>query len=187
MKRDDYRFLADKDFWEGWWSVLACSLVAEESDSWCPHPTALWTGEGLGWRWSRCCSHFPPSALFLCSFMSLCLELATGFSHWWAHTVSVGGLLLPWHGLVSPVQVVSTVGFCNAFSEHHDRAFFLLARWRRLLWARVHLPSLWRGQPSATAPEARWTLRYAGWLSWGLLRLTRSLAIWCQGWEPKQP
>ena len=28
---DDYWFLTDKDFWEGWWSVLARSLVAVES------------------------------------------------------------------------------------------------------------------------------------------------------------
>ena len=29
-------------------------------------------------------------------------------------------------------------------------------------------------------PEARWTVCWAGWLSWGLLRWTRSLAIqWC--------
>ena len=30
---DDGSFLADKDFWEGCWSILACSLVAVESDS----------------------------------------------------------------------------------------------------------------------------------------------------------
>ena len=36
---------------EGWWSVLARSLVAVESESWCAHPTALWTGERLGWGW----------------------------------------------------------------------------------------------------------------------------------------
>ena len=29
------RFLANEDFWEGWWSVLACSLATVESDSWC--------------------------------------------------------------------------------------------------------------------------------------------------------
>ena len=38
-----------RTFREGWWSVLACSLVAVESDSWCSVPTALLTGEGLGW------------------------------------------------------------------------------------------------------------------------------------------
>ena len=29
----DARFHADKDFWEDWWSVLAHSLVAVESDT----------------------------------------------------------------------------------------------------------------------------------------------------------
>ena len=52
---DDGWFLADEDFWEGWWSVLACSLVAVETNSWCPHPSALWTHEGLGWGWKGCC------------------------------------------------------------------------------------------------------------------------------------
>ena len=32
---DDGSFLADKDCWESWWSILACSLVAVETDSWC--------------------------------------------------------------------------------------------------------------------------------------------------------
>ena len=31
----DGRYLADEDFLEGWWSVLACSLATVESDSWC--------------------------------------------------------------------------------------------------------------------------------------------------------
>ena len=39
-------FLAHEDCWEGWWSVLACSLVAVETDFWCAHPTALRTDEG---------------------------------------------------------------------------------------------------------------------------------------------
>ena len=30
----------------------------------------------------------------------------------------------------------------------------------------------WLGQPSTTAPEARWTLCWAGWRSWGLLYMT---------------
>ena len=36
------------------------------------------------------------SATFLCGSIPLCFELTTGFSHWWAPTVSVWGLLLPW-------------------------------------------------------------------------------------------
>ena len=31
----DGRFLADEDFWKGWWSVLVCSLATVESDSLC--------------------------------------------------------------------------------------------------------------------------------------------------------
>ena len=34
----DGLFLADGDCWEGWWSILACSLVAVETDSWCAPP-----------------------------------------------------------------------------------------------------------------------------------------------------
>ena len=33
-------FLEDEDFWEGRWSIIACSLVALESDSWRAHLTA---------------------------------------------------------------------------------------------------------------------------------------------------
>ena len=69
-------------------------------------------------------------------------------------------------GWFLPLQTVSWTDLCNAFFEHHDHAFLLGACWRRLLWACKCLPSLWRGQPSAAAPEARWTLRWAGWLSW---------------------
>ena len=82
-------------------------------------------------------------------------------------------------GWFPPVQAVSSADLCNAFLEHHDHTFLLGARWRRLLWACVCLPSLWHGQPSAAEPEARWTLCWAGWLSLGLICLTRSLAIWC--------
>ena len=86
-------------------------------------------------------------------------------------------------GWFPPVQAVSSADLCNAFLEHHDRAFLLGARWRRLLLACVRFPSLWGGQPSAAAPEARWIVCWAGWLSWGLLRSTRGLAIWFQGWS----
>ena len=80
-------FLADEDFWEGWTSVLVCSLVAAESDSWCAHSTALWTDEGFGSGWLVCCSLFLPPAFFLCGFMPLCLEPTTGLFHLWAPTV----------------------------------------------------------------------------------------------------
>ena len=87
------------------------------------------------------------------------------------------------HGWCLPVQALSSADLCNAFLEHHDHAFLFGAYWRRLLWACIHLPFLWCGQPSAAAPEARWTLWWAGWLSWGLLRSTCGLAIWCEGWS----
>ena len=48
---DDGSFLADQDCWEDWWSVLACSLVAVETDSWCAAPIAFWTDDGLEWGW----------------------------------------------------------------------------------------------------------------------------------------
>ena len=86
-------------------------------------------------------------------------------------------------GWFLPVQAVSSAGLCNTFLEHHNCAFLLGAYWRRLLWACIHIPSLWRGQSRAVAPEARWTLGWAGWLSWGLLCSTHGLAIWCQGWS----
>ena len=42
---------------------------------------------------------------------------------------------------------------------------FLELAEKRLLWACVRFPSLRRGQPSAAALEARWTLCWTGWLS----------------------
>ena len=89
---------------------------------------------------------FLPPASFICGFMPLCLEFMTGFPHWWA-------------------QAVSSADLCNAFFEHHVHAFLLGARWRRLLWACICLPSLRGSQPSAAAPKAGWTLSWAGWLS----------------------
>ena len=86
-------------------------------------------------------------------------------------------------GWFSPVQAVSLAGLCNAILERHDHAFLLGARRRRLLWACERLPSFRRRQPSVASLGARWTLCWAGWLSWGLLSLTRSLAIWCLGWS----
>ena len=86
-------------------------------------------------------------------------------------------------GQFLPLQAVSSAGLCNTFLECYDLDFLLGAHWRRLLWEWVCVPLLWCGQPSATAPEARWTICWAGWLSWGLLCLTSSLAIWCQRWS----
>ena len=64
-------------------------------------------------------------------------------------------------GWFPPVQTVSSADLCSCFLDHHNRAFLLGARWRRLLWACICLLSLWRGQSSAAAPEARWTLCWA--------------------------
>ena len=135
----------DEDCLEGWWSILACSLVALETDSWCAPPTALWTDEGLGWGWMGCLLFVRPS-FFLCGFMPLCLEFAAGFSHWWVLSVSVWSLLL-----FPPVQAVSSANLCYTFLEHHDHAFLHGARWRRLLWACIRVPFLWRGHPSTAA------------------------------------
>ena len=85
-----------KRIWEGWESALACLLMALESDSWCIHPTALWTGDSLGWGWLEGCSLILPRASFLCGFILRWLKLTSGLSHWWAPTVSVWGLPLPW-------------------------------------------------------------------------------------------
>ena len=84
-----------------------------------------------------------------------------------------------------PVRAVSSGGLFKAFVELecHCCAFLLRARWRRLLLACLCLASLRRGQPSTATPEAGWTVCWAGWLSWGLLCLTYSLAIWCQRWS----
>ena len=113
----DGSLLADKDCWEGWWSILAWSLAAVETDS----RTHNWLFSLVS---ASCLGLRPPAAM----------------SDSW----------------FPPVQAVSLADVCNAFLEHNDRAFILRARWRRLLWACVRLLSLWRGQPSAAAPEARW-------------------------------
>ena len=79
--------------------VISCTigkLVVVKSNSSCADPTALWTGEGLGWGWLGCCLLFLPLVSFLCAFMPLCLKPTTGFSHWWAPIFSVWGLLLAW-------------------------------------------------------------------------------------------
>ena len=60
-----------RGFGERWWSVLACLLVAVKSDSWCTDPTALQTGEDLGWEWLECCSFFLPPVSFVCGVMPL--------------------------------------------------------------------------------------------------------------------
>ena len=84
-------FLSDRDCWEGWCSILACSLMAVETDSWCALRTALWTDKGLGWGWSGCCSLFLPAVFFVSGFVPLFLELTTGFSHWWAPAAMTDG------------------------------------------------------------------------------------------------
>ena len=85
-----------RTFWEVRWSILACLVVAVETDPWGAYPPELWIDEGLGEGWWACCLLFLPAVFFLCSFMPLRLKLTTGFCHWWAPAVSVWGLLLPW-------------------------------------------------------------------------------------------
>ena len=67
---NDSSFLADEDLGKSWKSTLARSLVAVQSHSWCAHPTALRTDEGLGWGRLECCSLFLPPACFLCGHNS---------------------------------------------------------------------------------------------------------------------
>ena len=86
-------------------------------------------------------------------------------------------------GLFPPVHAVSSAGLCKAFLEHHDHAFLLRARRRRLLRACVRLPSLRRGHTSKAVPEARRTLCWACRQSGGRLRLTRGLAPGCEEWS----
>ena len=118
-------FLANQDLWRRLmvsFCMLGCGYTPLESDSWCTHPTAFWTGKGFGRAWLGFGSLFLPPESFLCSFMPVCLQLMTCFSHWWMPTVSDWGLLLPWpmpHGWFPPVQVVSSAGLCKAFLEYH--------------------------------------------------------------------
>ena len=66
----DGSFLADKDCWEGWWSILAGSLVAVETDSSCaPLPPfgqrKAWDEDGKDAVHSFCCLCFSYAALCL--------------------------------------------------------------------------------------------------------------------------
>ena len=77
------------------------------------------------------------------------------------------------------LQLVSSVGLYNMFLQHH--AFLLGAGWRRLVKACVCLQFWGCGQPRVTEYKTRTTLCEVGWFCSGCFRLTRSLAIWCQG------
>ena len=115
-----------------WWSVLACSLVAVESNFWCADHTALWTGDSLGEdEWDAAHSF----CLLCLSFVASCLPAS--------------------NGRLMPVQAVSLAGLCNIFLECYNHTFLPRAHWRRLPWACVCLPSLKYGQPSKAALEAR--------------------------------
>ena len=174
-----------RGFWEGWWSVLACSLLAVQSDCWCADPTALWTGEGLGWDWLGCCSLFLPPVSLLCGFMPLCLKLTTGFSHRWAPTV--WGLLLPRHGWLPPVQAAPSAGLCNAFLDYLSWitmivfSFLELAEENRFGHAYIF-------HPFDVASPAQLHLKHDGLYAGqaGSLEdffLWHSLAFWCQEWS----
>ena len=64
-------FLAVEDCWEGWWSILACSLAVVETNSWCaplPHfgQMKVWDKDGRDAVRSFCLLRF--------SFAALCLS-----------------------------------------------------------------------------------------------------------------
>ena len=77
----DGRFPAEKAF--GRLRVSSCIPVGgHKSIFWCADCTALWTGEGLGWRWLRGCILFSPPVAFLClSASNLWLAFLTDECH----------------------------------------------------------------------------------------------------------
>ena len=118
--------------WEGWWSILACSLVAVESDSCCTDP-----GLSMGWL-GGCLLFLPPASLqSYTSASNLQLAFLTE-EHQLCQSAMTGGWFLS-------AQAVISAGLCNVFLERHDHTFLLGVCWRRLLWACVCPPSLWRG------------------------------------------
>ena len=176
----------------GIWSGFACSLVAVESSSCCADPTAHWTGKGLGWGWLGCCTLFLPPPSFLCSFMPLpwsydwlfslmsatCLDLRL-LSAVTVQAVSSAGLC---NTVAVTMQAVSSAGLCNTVGVPWLR-FPSWSSLKKTALGMCMSSILEICQPGAAAHEARWTACLAGWLSWGLLCLTCSLASWCQGWS----
>ena len=62
---DDGWFLADEDSGKLSVSSVSSLLVAVEPDVWCANPSALWTGEGLGWGWFKGCLALSTSRIFV--------------------------------------------------------------------------------------------------------------------------
>ena len=160
-------------FGEDSWSLLARSLVFVRSDSCCTDPTALWTGQAFGLRMIGMLLAFSASSIFPSFASCFCasnswLAFLTGKCQLSQSEASCrhDSMLLP------PVQAVSSAGLCNTFLEHHYYAFLVGTCWWTLLWACMHLPSLWQGQSNAAVPTAIWTLCWAGWLS------LKDLFIW---------
>ena len=170
--------------WEGCWSVLACLLVAVESLSSYADRAAPRGGEALGWGWLGSYLFFlPPASNPLQRCASLPLTYNWLFSLMNISCLSLRPPAAVTAGWFLPVKAVSLAGLCNAFLEHQDHAFFLGAFWRRLLWACTCVYHNCDVTVHCTASEARQTLCWAGWLSWGCLCWICSLAFWCQGWS----
>ena len=163
------------------WSDLAYSLLAVKSDSWMHRPSC-----SLGrWRFELRMIGLLLALSTSCVF-PLQLHASLPQTYKWIFSMNANCLSLrppvaKTDGWFPPAQAVFSADLCITFLEHHNHTFLLVAHWRRLLFACLCLPSMWCGQQSAAAPEARWTLYWVGWLSWGLLHLTSGLAIWCQG------
>ena len=162
-----------KRIWEGWESALACLLMALESDSWCIHPTALWTGDSLGWGWLEGCSLILPRASFLVALYfgdsNLHLAFLTDERQlsqseafrchgWW--------LVPAW------ARCLFSICFLGALQSYFPSWSLPV----KTAWGIRMSSILANGQSITSEPEARWTLCWAGWLSWRLVCLMPNLA-----------
>ena len=155
--------------WEGWWLPTSCMLFGGCGVRvFMRRPRCTWDWKGHCLRMigkllapsaSRVCPllHYASDSnlqrVFLTDERQRSRSEASCCHDWW---------LIP--------ACASCLSFFSwSVSEHHDRGFLLGARRRRLHWACVCLPFLRRGQLSAAAPEARWSICWAGWFSRGLL------------------
>ena len=159
--------------------VNSCMLVGGCNDRFLMHPPYCSLDRQRFWmRMVGMLLALSASCVFLCGFMPLCLELTTGLSS--LMNTSCLGLRPPaamTDGWFPPVQAVCSADPCNAFSQHHDRAF--------LFWTAGEdsFGHVYVFHPCDVVSSARWTLCWAGWLFRELLHSTRGLAIWCQGWS----
>ena len=104
------RHILFKWWWWWWWwfiprrwgfwgrmMVSSCTLIGGCRDRFLM-PTSYRTLDRrrFGMRMVGMLLALSASCVFLLRFMPPCLELTTGFPHWWAPAGSVCGLLLPW-------------------------------------------------------------------------------------------